>query len=116
MQVHAHHEVDRVDVAAEQAGDHELGRPNNAAGVRWRLSAARLVADEAAQDGKAAFGTACGDGQGADVVPTPLADHVSVYGPFATHVRTIPYHRFAWLATFIGSPYRSMKPRAAVTS
>jgi hypothetical protein len=26
------------------------------------------------------------------------------------------YHRFAWLATFIGRPKRSMKPRAAVTS
>jgi len=26
------------------------------------------------------------------------------------------YHRFAWLATFIGKPNKSMNPRAAVTS
>ena len=40
------------------------------------------------------------------------------------HGRIIPpwfkesaiHHRFAWLATFIGSPNRSMKPLAAVTS
>jgi hypothetical protein len=29
---------------------------------------------------------------------------------------SVVHHFFAWLATFIGRPKRSMKPRAAVTS